>query len=125
MFFGGDPFEHFAGMHGGGGPGGGGSRRGGGGGRQAAQDVDTTKLYETLGVSYHLSPVCVCVCVCRRCLFLGKGWRGRRRRCSRRAFRSLSSLNPTDCIHLSLSLSLSLSNPRNTSILAFETGDKK
>ena len=64
MFFGGDPFEHFAGMHGGGGPGGGGSRRGGGGGRQAAQDVDTTKLYETLGVSYHLSPVCVCVCVC-------------------------------------------------------------
>jgi hypothetical protein len=112
MFFGGDPFEHFAGMHGGGGPGGGGSRRGGGGGRQAAQDVDTTKLYETLGVSYHLSPVCVCVCVCRRCLFLGKGWRGRRRRCSRRAFRSLSSLNPTDCIHLSLSLSRTPEIPR-------------
>ena len=58
MFFGGDPFEHFAGMHGGGPGGGGGSRRGGGGGRQA-QDVDTTKLYETLGVSYHLSSVCV------------------------------------------------------------------
>jgi hypothetical protein len=49
MFFGGDPFEHFAGMHGGGG-----SRRGGGGGgmRGGPQaDVDTTKLYETLGVS--------------------------------------------------------------------------
>ena len=45
MFFGGDPFEHFAGMHGGGG--GGGSRRSG----MAARDVDTTKLYETLGVS--------------------------------------------------------------------------
>lgn len=46
MFFGGgDPFEHFAGMHGG--PGGG-SRRGGMGGPRA--DVDTTKLYETLGV---------------------------------------------------------------------------
>lgn len=41
MFFGGDPFEHFAhaGM-------GGGSR----GRAAAARDVDTTKLYETLGV---------------------------------------------------------------------------
>jgi hypothetical protein len=47
MFFGGDPFEHFAGMHGGGG-----SRRGSGGMRGGPQaDVDTTKLYETLGVS--------------------------------------------------------------------------
>jgi len=45
MFFGGDPFEHFAGMHGGM-PGG----RGGGGPRA---DVDTTKLYETLGVSFY------------------------------------------------------------------------
>lgn len=44
MFFGGDPFEHFAGMHGGGG-----SRRGGMGG--PPRDVDTSKLYETLGVS--------------------------------------------------------------------------
>lgn len=43
MFFGGDPFEHFAqaGMHGGRGP-------GGRPGRSA--NVDTTKLYETLGV---------------------------------------------------------------------------
>ena len=41
MFFGGDPFEHFA--HGGGG--------GGRGRRGPAGDVDTTKLYETLGVS--------------------------------------------------------------------------
>lgn len=42
MFFGGgDPFEHFA--HGGGG----GSSRS----RRPAADVDTTKLYETLGVS--------------------------------------------------------------------------
>ncbi|GFH53100.1 DnaJ protein [Chaetoceros tenuissimus] len=40
MFFGGDPFEHFA--HAGGMPGGG--RRG------PPRDVDTTKLYETLGV---------------------------------------------------------------------------
>jgi len=41
MFFGGDPFEHFAqgGMGG----------RGGGSGR-AARNVDTTKLYESLGV---------------------------------------------------------------------------
>ncbi|GMI39360.1 hypothetical protein TrCOL_g9501 [Triparma columacea] len=39
MFFGGDPFEHFAQ-----GGGGGGGRRGGG------KDVDTSKLYETLGV---------------------------------------------------------------------------
>ena len=47
MFFGGgDPFEHFAGMHGG--PGGGGSSR-----RGPSRDVDTTKLYETLGVSTH------------------------------------------------------------------------
>ena len=46
MFFGGgDPFEHFAGMHGG--PGGGGSSR-----RGPSRDVDTTKLYETLGVSH-------------------------------------------------------------------------
>lgn len=43
MFFGGDPFEHFAHA---GGPGGG--RRPGGG---RAANVDTTKLYETLGVS--------------------------------------------------------------------------
>jgi len=40
MFFGGDPFEHFA--HAGG---------GGMGGGRPRQDVDTTKLYETLGVS--------------------------------------------------------------------------
>lgn len=40
MFFGGDPFEHFA--------------QAGGGGRSArrpAADADTTKLYEILGVS--------------------------------------------------------------------------
>jgi hypothetical protein len=42
MFFGGDPFEHFAHA----GMGGGGSRR-----TAASRDVDTTKLYETLGVS--------------------------------------------------------------------------
>lgn len=42
MFFGGDPFEHFA-QHGHGG--GGGSSR-----RSARADVDTTKLYEVLGV---------------------------------------------------------------------------
>ncbi len=48
MFFGGDPFEHFAqaGMHGGRVP-------GGRPGRSA--NVDTTKLYETLGVSNSLS----------------------------------------------------------------------
>jgi len=46
MFFGGDPFEHFAGA------GGGGSRRGGmGGGGAPSRNVDTTKLYETLGVA--------------------------------------------------------------------------
>lgn len=39
MFFGGDPFEHFAGAH------------GGGRSRRASRpNVDTTKLYETLGV---------------------------------------------------------------------------
>jgi hypothetical protein len=42
MFFGGDPFEHF-GHHS--------SRGGGGGGRRPSSNVDTTKLYETLGVS--------------------------------------------------------------------------
>lgn len=41
MFFGGDPFEHFAHGHGG----------GGGGRRATGGNVDTTKLYETLGVS--------------------------------------------------------------------------
>jgi hypothetical protein len=46
MFFGGDPFEHFAHAHGGGG---GGRRRGGRG--APGSEVDTTKLYETLGVS--------------------------------------------------------------------------
>lgn len=45
MFFGGDPFEHFAGMHGHGGEG----FQRQGSARQ--RDVDTTKLYETLGVS--------------------------------------------------------------------------
>ena len=40
MFFGGDPFEHFAQA------GAGGSR----GGRRPGANVDTTKLYETLGV---------------------------------------------------------------------------
>lgn len=52
MFFGGDPFEHFAQ-----GGGGGGGRGGGGGGRGARgspnANVDTTKLYETLGVRCH------------------------------------------------------------------------
>jgi hypothetical protein len=43
MFFGGDPFEHFAQAHGGG---------GGRGGRRPAADVDTTKLYEVMGVRY-------------------------------------------------------------------------
>jgi hypothetical protein len=47
MFFGGDPFDHFG--HGGG--------RGGGrpSGQRAASAADTTKLYETLGVSPRLS----------------------------------------------------------------------
>lgn len=47
MFFGGDPFEHFA-------------HHGGGGGRRArsAANVDTTKLYETLGVSSRTEVVC-------------------------------------------------------------------
>lgn len=40
MFFGGSPFEHFAGMHGG----------DGGGGRRPPADVDTTELYQILGV---------------------------------------------------------------------------
>lgn len=48
MFFGGDPFEHFAHA----GMGGGGGR--GGGGRAPSKAVDTTKLYETLGVSSSL-----------------------------------------------------------------------
>ena len=56
MFFGGDPFEHFAGMHGGGG---GGGRRGGG----PSRDVDTTKLYETLGVSSCADRYCTCTLV--------------------------------------------------------------
>ncbi len=48
MFFGGgDPFEHFANMHGGGGGGGGGGGRGGRGGGAAA---DTEALYKLLGV---------------------------------------------------------------------------
>lgn len=48
MFFGGgDPFEHFAGMHGGGGGGGG---RGGGRGGRGGGPVDNEKLYEVLGV---------------------------------------------------------------------------
>ena len=45
MFFGGDPFEHFAHMHGGMGGGGGGRPRGGGG------PVDTEGLYKILEVS--------------------------------------------------------------------------
>lgn len=45
MFFGGDPFEHFA-------HGGGGSRRSGMG--RPSADVDTTKLYETLGVRIYI-----------------------------------------------------------------------
>jgi len=50
MFFGGggDPFEHF---HHGGMGGGGRGGRGGRGGGPASKDVDTTKLYESLGVS--------------------------------------------------------------------------
>jgi len=42
MFFGGDPFEHFAHAGAGG--------QGRPGARRAAANVDTTKLYETLGV---------------------------------------------------------------------------
>ena len=44
MFFGGSPFEQFAGMHGDHG-GGGGGRRGG-----PPADVDTTEFYQILGV---------------------------------------------------------------------------
>lgn len=45
MFFGGgSPFEQFAGMHGGEGGGGGGGRRG------PPADVDTTELYQILGI---------------------------------------------------------------------------
>jgi hypothetical protein len=58
MFFGGDPFEHFAHSHGGGGGG------GGRGGRRPAADVDTTRLYETMGVSdsdqFKVSLFCCC-----------------------------------------------------------------
>ena len=36
MFFGGDPFEHFA-------------HHGGGGRQRSSAEVDTKKLYETLG----------------------------------------------------------------------------
>lgn len=43
MFFGGSPFEQFAGMHGGEGPSGGG-RRG------PPADVDTNELYQILGI---------------------------------------------------------------------------
>lgn len=46
MFFGGSPFEQFAGMHGGPDEGMGGGRGRGG----PPADVDTTKLYEILGV---------------------------------------------------------------------------
>lgn len=57
MFFGGDPFEHFAHSHGGGGG-------GGRGGRRPAADVDTTRLYETMGVSdsdqFKFFLVCCC-----------------------------------------------------------------
>ena len=121
MFFGGDPFEHFAGMHGGGPGGGGGSRRGGGGGRQA-QDVDTTKLYETLGVSYHLSSVCVSSSS-------SPSWKGGGGDVVVvvvvvHSEVVVSSLNPT-WLHPPLSLSLSRAHPRNTSILAFESGGVK
>lgn len=51
MFFGGSPFEQFAGMHGGEGPGGpGGGRRGG-----PPADVDTTELYQILGIEKEAS----------------------------------------------------------------------
>jgi hypothetical protein len=52
MFFGGDPFEHFA--HGGGG----GSRRS----ARPSADVDTNKLYETLGVSAKMCIVSSTIC---------------------------------------------------------------
>ena len=42
MFFGGDPFEHFANMHGGG---------GGGGGRGGGGPIDNEGYYKALGVS--------------------------------------------------------------------------
>lgn len=60
MFFGGgDPFEHF------GGGGGAGAR----GGRRPSSNVDTTKLYETLGVSsakchFFLVADALLVCAC-------------------------------------------------------------
>lgn len=45
MFFGGSPFEQFAGMHGGDGGGG-----GGGGRRGPPADVDTNEFYQILGI---------------------------------------------------------------------------
>ena len=59
MFFGGDPFEHFAHAHGGGG-------RGRSGGRASA-NVDTTKLYETLGVSRSILISCFLLLIARWC----------------------------------------------------------
>lgn len=67
MFFGGSPFEHFAGMHGGG-DGGGGGRRG------PAPDVDTTEMYQILGIekdasendikkAYRKLALKVCICI--------------------------------------------------------------
>jgi ribosomal protein L2 len=50
MFFGGDPFDHFHGGGGGRQRGGGSSGRASSGGRGGGASVDTTKLYETLGV---------------------------------------------------------------------------
>jgi len=53
MFFGGDPFEHFAGMGGGGGgrmPG------GGGGGRAPAGPVDNDSFYKVLGLERESNP---------------------------------------------------------------------
>lgn len=82
MFFGGSPFEQFAGMHGGEGPGGG----GGGGRRAPPADVDTTELYQILGIEKEASEndikkayrklalkVCAIVCVCVCVLGLGMG----------------------------------------------------
>ena len=60
MFFGGDPFEHFA-HHGGGGSG----RSHRSAAAASNRDVDTTKLYETLGVSTAIMPVHV-MQVCER-----------------------------------------------------------
>lgn len=88
MFFGGSPFDQFAGMHGGeGGPPG-----GGGGRRPPAGDVDTNEFYEILDIAKDASESEIKKAYRKKALKVREGETGREKREKERTTTSSSKV---------------------------------